>query len=160
MRPTKIIPNTELLSKELSLGLTFNILGKNKAMPRQLPPIDKRFPVNRPYAPHKGKHGPQLVALLRKLISKKIKYEDPETQKIIKGRVKDAILWRLILNATQGDNQAIIHILDRIDGKVTEVIREEKDQSALLNDEIELIPSDGNGKISRIQEYLKKNDIA
>jgi len=129
-------------------------------MPRQLPPIDKRFPVNRPYAPHKGKHGPQLVAMLRKFLEKKIKYEDPETQKMIKGRVKDAILWRLILNATQGDNHAIIHILDRIDGKVVEVIKHEEEQEALMQEEIELVVGDGNGKINRIKEYLKKNDNA
>lgn len=120
------------------------------------PPIATRFPVNRPYAPRLGHKGPLLTTLLKKFLAKKINYEDPETQKIIKGRVKDAILWRLILNATQGEHSAIKEILDRIDGKVAEVIKEVKDDSALLNDEIELIPSDGNGKINRIKKYLKK----
>ena len=32
--------------------------------------------------------GPYLGALLKKFLKKTIKYEDPETQKIIKGRVK------------------------------------------------------------------------
>jgi hypothetical protein len=86
-------------------------------MPRQLPPIDKRFPVNRKDHTQKG---PYLKSLIRKCLEKKIKYEDPDTNKIIKGKVKDAIIWRLILNATEGDNTAIKEILDRIDGKVVE----------------------------------------
>jgi len=87
-------------------------------MPRQLPPIDKRFPVNRPHAPNKGNHGPYLTPILKKLLTKKIRYEDPETQKIIKGVVKDVVMLRLILNASQGDNVAIKEILERVDGKV------------------------------------------
>ena len=86
-------------------------------MPRLLPPIDKRFPVNRPHAPHKGFKGPYLTPLIKKFLNKKINFEDPETQKIIRGRVKDAVIWRLILNATQGENEAIKEIIDRIDGK-------------------------------------------
>jgi len=78
-----------------------------------------RFPVNRPHAPVKG---PTLTPLLRKALEKKIKFEDPETQKIIKGRVKDAVVWRLLLNATQGDNEAIKEVLNRIDGKQVEQI--------------------------------------
>lgn len=89
-------------------------------MSRKLPPIDKRFPVNRPFAPHTKKHpNGYLTPLLKKLLLKKIKYIDPETQKIIQGKVKDAVLWRLILNATEGETQAVKEILDRIDGKVT-----------------------------------------
>lgn len=127
-------------------------------MPRKLPPIDKRFPVNRPYAPNAGHKGPYLLPLLKRFLNKKIKFEDPETQKKITGKVKDAVIWRLILNATQGENDAIKEILNRVDGKVTEVIKEVKDDSVLLNDEIELITSDGNGRINRIKQYLKKND--
>ena len=66
----------------------------------------------------KGKRGPQLTALLRKLLEKKISYKDPETQKIVRGCVKDAVLWRLICNATQGETKAIEQIIDRMDGKV------------------------------------------
>ena len=69
---------------------------------QNLRPYTKEHPGQR----HTQK-GPYLTPLLKKLISKKIQYEDPETQKIIKGQVKHAILWRYILNATQGDNQAI-----------------------------------------------------
>jgi hypothetical protein len=79
------------------------------------PPLASRFPVNRQNHTQKG---PYLTCLLKKLIEKKIRYEDPETQKLIKGRVKDALMWRYILNGCQGDNQAIEGILDRIDGKL------------------------------------------
>lgn len=122
------------------------------------PPKETRFPVNRPYAPNAGHKGPYLLPLLKKFLNKKINYIDPETDKKIKGRVKDAVLWRLILNATQGETHAIVHILDRIDGKVADVIKEVKDDSALINDEIELISNDGNGKMNRIRNYLKKQE--
>ena len=71
-------------------------------------------PKNHPGRPK----GISLTTLLKNCLEKKIKYEDPETQQIINGRVKDAIVWRLILNATQGDNHAIKEILDRIDGRL------------------------------------------
>lgn len=78
-----------------------------------------RFPVNRQNHTQKG---PYLVPLLRKFLNKKINFEDPETQKMIRGRVKDAVIWRLLLNACQGENQAIKEILDRIDGKSIEFL--------------------------------------
>ncbi len=74
-----------------------------------------QFPLNRK---DHTKKGPYLLPLLKKFLKKTIKYEDPETQKIIRGRVKDAVIWRLILNATQGETNAIREIIDRIDGKV------------------------------------------
>lgn len=81
-------------------------------------------PPNRFSSTNQPKHNPgrpkgiSLTTLLKKHLEKKISYEDPETQKIIKGRVQDAIVWRLILNATQGDNQAIKEIFERVDGKL------------------------------------------
>ena len=71
-----------------------------------------RQPINR--AKVKGAY---LTSFLKRCLKKKISFEDPETQKIIKGRVRDALVWRYILNGTQGDNQAIEGIFDRIDGK-------------------------------------------
>lgn len=74
-----------------------------------------RFPINRQNHTKKGKY---LVPLLRRFLEKRINYQDPETSKIIKGKVKDAVIWRLLLNATQGENEAIKEILNRIDGKI------------------------------------------
>ena len=74
--------------------------------------------------PHTQK-GPYLLPFLKKCLTKKINYADPETQKIIRGRVKDAVVWRLILNATEGDSKAIQDIFDRIDGKVTQKVESE-----------------------------------
>ena len=86
-------------------------------MPRLDPPIETRFPVNRKDHTQKG---PYLTSFLKRCLKKKISFEDPETQKIIKGKVKDAIVWRLILNATQGDNIALKEIFERIDGKLAQ----------------------------------------
>jgi len=59
-----------------------------------------------------------LTPLLKRFLNKKIDITDPETQKKVKALVKDAVIWRLIFNATQGENEAIKEILNRIDGKV------------------------------------------
>ena len=121
------------------------------------PPIDKRFPVNRPHAPMQGKHGPYLLPLLKRFLNKKIKYIDPEdNQKIISGRVKDAVLWRLLLNATQGDNIAIKEILNRIDGKVADVVYIDAHEERILQEEIELIPSNGKQIPNRINKFLNR----
>ena len=84
------------------------------------PPKETRFPVNRPHAPNAGHKGPYLLPLLKKFLKKHITYEDPETQKTIKGTVEEAIVWRYILNACQGENQAIEGIFERLDGKVAQ----------------------------------------
>ena len=76
----------------------------------------KPFPKGYASGNHKQK-GPYLTPLIKKFLEKKISFEDPETQKKIKGKVKDAIIWRLLLNAAQGENEAIKIILDRMDGK-------------------------------------------
>ena len=82
------------------------------------PPSNKGFP-NRQNHTQKG---PYLVPLIRKFLNKKISFEDPETRKKIKGRVKDAVIWRLLLNATQGENEAIKEILNRVDGKISDIV--------------------------------------
>ena len=64
--------------------------------------------------------GPSIVTPLKKFLTKKITYEDPDTKKMTKGRIADVIALRLILNATQGENEAIKEILNRVDGKEPE----------------------------------------
>jgi len=128
-------------------------------MPRLMPPIEHRF--TKENAPHvKGPRGPYLLPLLKRYLNKKITVPNPEkiNGALVKMRVKDAIVWRRILNACEGDDLAIERIFDRLDGKVAEVVKEVKDDSALMNDEIELIPNDGNGKLSRIKQFLKKQN--
>ena len=63
-----------------------------------------------------------LTPLLKKLLNKSIDYEDPDTKQLIHGKVKDAILWRLLLNAAQGETDAIKVILDRLDGKAVQTL--------------------------------------
>ena len=84
------------------------------------PPKEHRYSKTNPPPASRHKKHPNgyLTPLLRKLLEKKINYQDPETHKIINGKVKDAVLWRLILNASEGETQAIREVLDRIDGKV------------------------------------------
>lgn len=92
-------------------------------MPNCLPPIEHRFSsTNQPSNAGRKKGSISLVSTLKRYLKKKIKYEDPESGKIIHGTVEDAIVWRLILNATQGDNIALKEIFERIDGKLKETI--------------------------------------
>ncbi|MDD5355840.1 MAG: hypothetical protein PHY56_04850 [Candidatus Omnitrophica bacterium] len=120
------------------------------------PPIETRFPVNRPYAPHKGHKGPYFVPLLQKLLKKKITFEDPETQKLIKGTVIEAVAWRLILNATQGEYTAIRELLDRLDGKVPNIIKDHTEDEELLNSEFEIIHNGHKEEtIKRFAKFLQ-----
>ena len=57
------------------------------------------------------------TAELKRLLEKKINYEDPETKKQVTGKIGTVIALRGILNACQGDQNAIEDIMDRIDGK-------------------------------------------
>lgn len=83
---------------------------------------DHRFKAGTPIPRHTQKHpNGYLTPLLKRLLTKKISFEDPETQKIIKSDVAHALLWRLILNGTQGETPAIKEIIDRIDGKQSDM---------------------------------------
>ncbi len=80
-----------------------------------------QFPVNR--KDHTKKH-PEgyLTPLLKKMLSKKFKISDPDTDKIVKMTGADGVMLRLVWNALQGENEAIKTILERLDGKVTDKI--------------------------------------
>ena len=86
------------------------------------PPREYQFSATRRPGdlPNHNKNRPKqyLTPLLKKFLSKEINYQDPETQKIIRGRVKDAIVWRLILNGSEGETNAIKEIFDRLEGKL------------------------------------------
>ena len=106
--------------------------------------------------PHTKKHpNGYLTPLLKKFLEKKINYEDPETKAIIRGKVKDAILWRLLLNAAQGDNTAIGMILERLDGKVVQQIAGEIDH---YHNYIEGIVAKAGTPPNRIAEYASHSN--
>jgi len=88
-------------------------------MPGYCDPPNRFSSTNQPS--HQGRHkGSTLTDILRKLLKKKIMYEDPETKQMVKGRINQVVMLRLLLNATQGENEAIKEILDRIDGKTAQ----------------------------------------
>jgi len=62
-----------------------------------------------------------LTAKLKRCLRKIINVPDPEhPENLIKLRVADALVWRRLFNATEGDDQAIERVFDRIDGKVAQ----------------------------------------
>lgn len=65
------------------------------------------------------------VAELRKLLERKIAYEDPTTKIHVRGKIGTAIALRAIYNALEGDQNAIEDIMDRIDGKTAQKILNE-----------------------------------
>lgn len=86
---------------------------------------DTRFPVNRPEAPNSGEKGPRLTTILKKLIAGEWEFSDAKIQDLLKRTdckqtIETALCLRRILNGTEGDDQAIERIFDRIDGKVTQ----------------------------------------
>lgn len=64
-------------------------------------------------------------AEIRKLLEKKISYEDPTTKKPINGKIGQAIAIREIYNALEGDQKALEYIIDRMDGKTAQKILNE-----------------------------------
>ena len=77
----------------------------------------------RPASTNNKKHpNGYLTPLLKKLLQKKISITDPVTLKKIQSDVKHAVLWRLLLNATEGETSAIKEILDRVDGRVAQEV--------------------------------------
>lgn len=91
-------------------------------MPRPIPPKEHQFPANRPHAPHTQK-GPYLTPILKKILNKTMKVTDPEVHKLFATKFKELplkklVMLRYVLNAVQGENQAIEGIMERLDGKV------------------------------------------
>lgn len=63
------------------------------------------------------------TAALRKLMDKKITYEDPTTKKMTTGKIADVLAIRLVLNGCQGEYTALKDIMDRIDGKPADKVQ-------------------------------------
>jgi hypothetical protein len=79
------------------------------------------------------RRGPSIVKHLRKLLEKKITYEDPETKQMVTGKIALVIALREILNACQGDQNAIEDITERIDGKVEQKLVGEGFENKVIN---------------------------
>jgi hypothetical protein len=110
---------------------------------------------NQPKLKNHGHKGPYLTPILRKLLEKKITFEDPETRKLVEGRIKDVLMLRLILNGTEGETKAIEAILDRLDGKVPTPIQDVTQDENMLKEEITYVQPSGNGhgKEEAIERY-------
>jgi hypothetical protein len=76
------------------------------------------FQPGHPSLTPKRPRGKYLTSFLKRCLKKKIDYEDPDTQQILHGKVRDALVWRLIMNATQGETDAIKEVFNRIEGKI------------------------------------------
>ena len=90
-------------------------------MKGQFPSKDTQFPRHRQNHTKKHPNG-YLVPKLKKLLNKKFRIKDPETEKIIKMAGADGVMLRLIWNALQGETPAIKEILERFDGKVKDKV--------------------------------------
>ena len=88
-------------------------------MPRLLPPVEHRFtPTTAPRHTQKHPDGYLTCKLKRLLEKKKFRFEDPETQKIVKMTGGDGLAIKYLWEGLQGNVQAIEGIFDRIDGKL------------------------------------------
>jgi hypothetical protein len=87
-------------------------------MPYKQPPVEHQFKKGNPGGGHRGHKGPYILPALQKIALKHFKIEDPETEKLIKMKGKDAVALRLFWSALQGEVPAIKELLERLDGKV------------------------------------------
>ena len=105
------------------------------------------------------RRGPSVIKYLNKLLKKKINYEDPETKLMLKGPIALVIALREILNACQGDQNAIEDIIDRVDGKTIQKVLNEG-----FGDTKIIIIRDGNktenisGQISVLRSEIPSTD--
>jgi len=79
------------------------------------------------YSPRNSKKHPNgyLTPILKKMLLKKYRIEDPELQKRIKMSGAKGVMLRLVWNALQGEQDAIKTILERFDGKVKDKLEVE-----------------------------------
>lgn len=96
--------------------------------------------------------GPYFLPKLKRFLQKKIRYEDPDTNKVVKGVAGDAVAWRLILSASQGEGWAIREIMDRLDGRPIDAKTD--DNRDLMDEEIEVIPKSKDVE-NRVNKYLQ-----
>ena len=81
--------------------------------------INTQFPVNRKNHTQKHPDG-YLTPILKKVLSKTYRCEDPETKKFKKIKGSQGLMQVLIWEGMQGNVVAIKEILDRLDGKVAQ----------------------------------------
>ena len=87
------------------------------------PPIKNRFTsTNQPNFKTRPRRGASPTTELKKILEKKISYEDPETKEQVTGKIAHVIALRLVLNATQGENEAIKEVFNRTDGKISDIL--------------------------------------
>ena len=91
------------------------------------PPVEYQFKKGHPKLPNAGKKKGYCSpdAEIRKLLNKKIAYEDPTTKKPINGKIGQAIAIRQIYNALEGDQKALEYVIDRMDGKMAQKVLNE-----------------------------------
>ena len=86
-------------------------------MPAPEPPVEHRFPpgvCGNPNGRPKGSYS--LTAILRKVLTREIDFNDPITQEKVKKTLGDVVMLQLVSAAIKGDIGAAREILDRVDG--------------------------------------------
>ncbi len=116
------------------------------------PPIEYRFSKTNPPPESRHKKHPNgyLTPLLKKVLLKQYRCQDPETQKIKKIIGAKGLMQVLIWEGMQGNVVAIKEILDRIDGKVEQKLKGEGFNN--LEGTKIIIVRDANDKVSSDKE--------
>lgn len=107
-------------------------------MPYKQPPIEHQFKPGHQKTGGRKKGYVSPTTELKRLLEKKISYEDPETKQQVKGKIGTVIALRAILNACQGDQNAIEDIMDRVDGKVAQKMLNEMSGTVTLMGTVEI----------------------
>jgi len=101
-------------------------------MPYCQPPLETRFSSTNQPKTCGRKPGTSIITEIKHILEKKINFEDPETHKRVKGKIAHVIGLRHILNACQGEHNSIVDIIDRIDGKPEQKIKNQGGQVVVI----------------------------
>jgi hypothetical protein len=107
-------------------------------------PGETHNPKGRP----KGAKG--LSTLLRKYLKQKIDFNDPISKENVKKALGDVVILKLLSNAIKGDMRAIQEILDRTEGKASQLIEHKGNINEPIT--VRIIAANGNTRDYRPRE--------
>ena len=80
-----------------------------------------------------GKKGPQFTPILRKLLDKKFKMDDPITGEETERQLKELLALQWVANCLQGKERSLEMMLNRVDGAIEKSIKLETTDSMQVN---------------------------
>ena len=117
----------------------------------------KKGHTNNPNGRPKGTKN--MSTVLRDILKSEIEFDDPLLKKRVKNPVQYAILLKLTQKALNGDMKAINSILDRSDGRPTQVIQQTNFNMDITDEEEAILKQDAIDKGMEWLDYCKSEGL-